>query len=178
MQSVKRTLSLRTGAMQKVAYATLFSAAVSMNAYALDAPEGRVVLTVTGKISEQNTPNGAEFDLAMLRELGFEDQVTNTPWTDGVNTYSGPRLKAVLEAVGASGSQMVVTALNDYSAIVPVADAKKHNVLLALMSDGKMLSVRDKGPIFVVYPFDDDPSLNNEVIQNRSVWQVKSIRVD
>ncbi|TDO96959.1 molybdopterin-dependent oxidoreductase [Marinomonas balearica] len=164
--------------IRKLTYLSVFSAVISMNAFALDTPEGKVLLTITGNISEKNTPTSAEFDLDMLREIGFEDQVTNTPWTDGINTYTGPRLKAILDAVGASGNDMVVTALNDYSAIVPVADAEKHNVLLALMSDGEMLSVRDKGPIFVIYPFDDDPSLNNEVIQNRSVWQVKSIRVD
>ena len=38
--------------------------------------------------------------------------------------------------------------------------------------NGKAMSIRDKGPIFLLYPFSDDPSLNNEVIQNRSVWQI------
>ena len=39
------------------------------------------------------------------------------------------------------------------------------------------MSVRDKGPLFVIYPFDEAPELNNETYYGRSAWQVKSIEV-
>ena len=39
------------------------------------------------------------------------------------------------------------------------------------------MAVREKGPLFVIYPFDADPSLFNEKYFNRSVWQVKAIEV-
>ncbi|MFC6670829.1 hypothetical protein [Marinobacterium aestuariivivens] len=39
------------------------------------------------------------------------------------------------------------------------------------------MRIRDKGPLFLVYPFDSDPALRTEVIQNRSVWQIKHILV-
>ena len=147
-------------------------------AQALEAPQGRVILTVSGDITHTNSASGAQFDRSMLLALGNQELVTDTPWTEGVNTFNGPTLKALLEAVGAKGKNLSVTALNDYSANVPAQDAFDHEILLAMDMNGKPMSIRDKGPIFVLYPFAKDPSLNNEVIHNRSVWQVKSITVE
>ncbi len=39
------------------------------------------------------------------------------------------------------------------------------------------MSVRDKGPLFLVYPFDLNPELYNEKYFSRSVWQIKEIEV-
>jgi hypothetical protein len=39
------------------------------------------------------------------------------------------------------------------------------------------MSVRDKGPLFLVYPFDKDQGLFNEKYFSRSVWQIKDIEV-
>ncbi|MCO4787071.1 molybdopterin-dependent oxidoreductase [Marinomonas atlantica] len=144
---------------------------------ALEKPTGKVILTVSGNITEKNSDQGAQFDREMLLALGSDSMDTGTPWTEGVNTFSGPRLSTVLESVGAEGDTLSVTALNDYSANVPVHDAFDHNIMLAMDMNGKQMSVRDKGPIFVLYPFDEAPALNNEVIHNRSVWQVKMITV-
>lgn len=163
----------------KVCALTLGAALLSQAALALEAPAGRVILTVSGNITETNSDQGAQFDRDMLLALGANELTTETPWTEGVNTFTGPRLAALLEAVGASKeSSLSVTALNDYSANVPAQDAYDHNIMLAMDMNGERMSVRDKGPIFVLYPFAEDPSLNNEVIHNRSVWQVKSITVN
>ena len=56
-------------------------------------------------------------------------------------------------------------------------DFANYPVILATRLDGAEMSVRDKGPIFVIYPFDDAPELNNETYFGRSAWQVKSIEV-
>lgn len=157
-----------------VAVGTLLVANTSS---ALEAPKGRVILTVSGNISETNSSFGAQFDREMLMALGNQELMTDTPWTEGINTFNGPSLKSLLEAVGANGSNLAFTALNDYTANVPSQDAYDHEVMLAMDMNGKRMSVRDKGPVFVLYPFAKDPSLNNEVIHNRSVWQVKSITV-
>ena len=157
-----------------VAVSSLF---VAHPSFALEAPKGRIILTVSGDISETNRDLGAQFDREMLMALGNQELMTDTPWTEGINTFNGPSLKSLLEAVGANGSNLAVTALNDYTANVPSKDAYDHEVMLAMDMNGKRMSVRDKGPVFVLYPFAKDPSLNNEVIHNRSVWQVKSITV-
>jgi hypothetical protein len=146
-------------------------------ALALDAPKGTVVLKVTGAITQTNAPGAAEFDMEMLSALQDHSTTAETPWTKGKSTFKGPLARAILAAVGAQGTIMKVTALNDYSSEVPIEDAEKYDVIFATTMDGKFMSVRDKGPLFVIYPFDTEPSLFTEVYFNRSVWQVASIEV-
>ena len=43
--------------------------------------------------------------------------------------------------------------------------------------DGEELRVRDKGPLWIVYPRDDFPELDNRLIRSRWVWQVKELMV-
>ncbi|WP_198038335.1 molybdopterin-dependent oxidoreductase [Skermanella stibiiresistens] len=143
----------------------------------LAAPAGPVVLTVTGKIDNTNAPSAAQFDLAMLEALPGRVARVTTPWAEGVNDFKGPLTRALLEAVGARGTKLKVTALNDYSAEVPFEDFMKFDVILAVKKNDAYLPVRNQGPIFVIYPFDTTPNLYNEVYFGRSVWQVKSIEV-
>ena len=142
-------------------------------------PTGPIILTMTGNIQFTNSPDDkAEFDLSMIESMGLKKRVTTTPWTDGVTVFEGVFIKDLLDVVGAAGKDLKITALNDYSANMPIEDLEKYKVLLALKQNGKMLRIRDKGPLFVVYPFDEFPELQNEIIHNRSVWQVKSIRIE
>lgn len=149
---------------------------VALPAWALDKPTGEVILTVTGSVANTNSPEGAQFDLAMIEALKSRTGEMETPWTEGKVKLSGPLLGAVLEAAGADGTKMNVKAINDYSAEVPMEDAKLETILATRMN-GDLLSVRDKGPLFLVYPFDLDSSLYNEKYFSRSVWQIKEIEV-
>ena len=40
------------------------------------------------------------------------------------------------------------------------------------------MSVREKGPLWVIYPFDSDPEYQTEVIYSRSIWQLDRIVVE
>lgn len=140
-------------------------------------PTGKIVLTVSGKIDNRNSEGGAMFDLGMLEALPSRKSAVNTPWYTAKTTFEGPLGSALLDAVGAKGEKLRVIALNDYAAEIPIEDFRKYPVILATKLDGNPMSVREKGPIFVIYPFDADPSLYNEKYFNRSVWQVKSIEV-
>ncbi len=82
-----------------------------------------------------------------------------------------------MEAVGATGDRIVSIALNDYSAEMPMEDARKYGVLLALKRDGEYMTVRDKGPLFIIYPFDSNPDLKAQKYYSRSVWQIARIEV-
>lgn len=143
----------------------------------LPAPTGPVILTITGNIANSNATGAAEFDLAMLEALEQRTTVTATPWYEGEQSFSGPLFSAVLDAVGAKGTTLKVLALNDYATDIPMDDVTSYPVILASRLGGKELSVRDKGPLFVIYPFDASPELYNEVYFGRSAWQVKSIEI-
>lgn len=52
-----------------------------------------------------------------------------------------------------------------------IEDFRKWPVIFATRKDGKAMTVRDKGPIFIIYPFDLDRLLYNEKIFPRSAWR-------
>ena len=165
---------LRSGAL-----AAALSLALGAAASAADIakPTGPVVLRVTGKIKNTNADGAAEFDIAMLEALAGRQASMETPWTQGSVTFEGPLGRALLEMVGADGSTLKVSAINDYSAEVPAEDLLGHDTILATRLDGKPMSVRDKGPLFLIYPFDKEPSLYNEKYFSRSVWQLNRLTV-
>lgn len=153
------------------------AALIATGAAALDKPKGDVVLTITGAVSDPNSGKDAAFDLDMLEALAGRSATMETPWTQGQIAFSGPFLRDVLKAAGARGSKLSVKALNDYAAEVPMEDADKLDTILASKMDGKRMSVRDKGPLMLVYPFDENKDLYNEKYFGRSVWQIKEIEV-
>lgn len=165
--------------MLKTLAASLLLLVSAAPTLALEPARGPVLLRVSGAIAETNTAEGtAEFDRTMLLALAQRDTLTKTPWYDEVSTFSGPLVRALLEAVGAEGSTLRVIALNDYQAEVPVRDFFDYEVILAMSRNGKTLSVREHGPFFIIYPFDERPELMNENILSRSVWQIKEIVVE
>jgi hypothetical protein len=140
-------------------------------------PSGEVILTVTGAIEATNGSHAASFDLAMLDALPTKSITSAAPWFEEERTFSGPLISALLDAVGATGRTVRVVAINDYSAEIPVDEIETYDVILATRMDGATMSVREKGPIFVVYPFDEAPELYDELHFGRSVWQIKSIEI-
>lgn len=159
------------------ALAVVFGPSSDAGAQRLAEPSGRVILEVSGKIANTNAPNRARFDLKALEGLGITKLTTSTPWTEGKRVFEGVRLRDLLQAVGADGATITPVALNDYKLDIPREDFDKYPVILAYRMDGEELRVRDKGPLWIVYPRDDFPELDNRLIRSRWVWQVKELMV-
>lgn len=135
-------------------------------------PEGDVILTVSGEMATTNVGDTAQFDRAMLEELGMVTFTTSTIWTEGEQEFSGPSLKSLTDLLGIEEGMLTATAVNDYAVEIPVSDAVEGGPILALDRNGEAMSVRDKGPIWVVYPYDDNPDYQTEVHYSRSIWQL------
>ena len=146
-------------------------------AAALPQPTGKPILEITGAITVHNGGGIARFDRVMLEALGTKVIVTTTPWHKGSVRFEGVPLATLMKAVGAQGSAVKVTALNDYVSVVPMADFARHGVILALKADGSYMEVKDRGPLFIIYPYDADPTLKSQRYYARSVWQVRHIEV-
>jgi hypothetical protein len=146
-------------------------------AQALEAPSGPIVLTLSGQLRHPNDGNQAQFDMAMLERLPQTSFSTRTPWYAQPRQFTGPLLRDVLRAAGAHGTQLTARALNDYRVTIPFEDAQRFDLIIARLLDGAPMPVRDKGPLFVVYPFDAQPELRNAVYYSRSAWQLRSIDV-
>lgn len=155
--------------------AAMFLIFGAAHAEPLPQPEGRAILEVTGKIANRNDGDKAVFDLAMLESLGKTTLVTTTAWTEGKQEFEGVLLSALVERVGASGGTVAAVALNDYKVDIPVSDFADYPVVLAYRMNGKRLKIRDKGPLWVVYPQDDFPALKTKQTQSKWVWQVKEL---
>lgn len=143
----------------------------------LAAPAGEVILTVTGAIVEHNQGDAAVFDLDALRALGEDSFTTTTIWTEGEKTFTGISLLRLMQRLGAEGTQMEARALNDYSINIPMSDAVEGGPILAYEMDGDVMSVRDKGPIWLVYPYDLDNKYQSEIYFSRSIWQLSDIKI-
>jgi hypothetical protein len=152
-------------------------AAPQAGAGTLPKPAGEIILTIDGKIENTTDGQQALFDLAALEALGLATVTTSTPWTDGAVTYEGVLGRVLMAHVGAKGDKLVARALNDYLADIPISDFTEYDVILAIKANGAYLPIRDKGPIFVVYPLDRDPSLSNNTIYSRCVWQLARLTV-
>ena len=61
-------------------------------------------------------------------------------------------------------------ALNDYAVRVPVSDFSRWPVMFALKIDGKYMTVREKGPIWVVYPNHLYPELGRQPHTTKWIW--------
>jgi len=57
------------------------------------APQGRILLEITGKITNTNAGNRAQFDLPMLEKLGISRRKTSTAWTEGQPVFEGVLMK-------------------------------------------------------------------------------------
>jgi len=93
-----------------------------------------------------------------------------------VQTFEGVSLKALVAHLGLEGSTLRATAINDYAIDIPITDAVEGGALVAYRLNGAEMSLRDKGPLWVVYPYDSDAAYRTEVIYSRSIWQLDRIQ--
>lgn len=167
--------------MRKRIFVILTATALPLNfifAAPIGVPSGKVVLTISGKIGERNSPQGVQWDMAMIEKLPQHSFTTLTPWEKQPVQFSGPLLRDVLAAVKAQGTVIKAMALNDYQSTIPVEDAMKFDMVMALKMNGQPIPVKTKGPLFIVYPFDAKPELRSAVYYERSPWQLKSLTLE
>lgn len=140
-------------------------------------PGGKPLLTITGKIKLPDRDGPAVFDRAALEGLGMIGFETSTPWYNVPVRFDGVLISRLLDSVGAYGDRLTAYALNDYQTDIPIEDFRRFGAILALKRDGQYMPVRDKGPLFIVYPYDSDPELKNQRYYTRSAWQVNRLNI-
>jgi len=171
-----RGLSMYLSALAVVAFS--FCAPIAQADTSLPAPNGRVVLEISGAINKHTNDAVAQFDLNQLKALPVVEITTSTPWTDGVVTFAGVSVAHLLQHVEAQGDTLHVTALNDYTATMAAQQLVGAGAILAYDMNGKRLSVRDKGPLWVIFPFDANEAYQTDAYWSMAVWQVKSISIE
>jgi hypothetical protein len=140
-------------------------------------PPAEVILTVSGSLPGHPEGTVLSFDRAQLSALGEDSFVTNTIWTDGPQTFEGVPLRALLDHLDVQTGQLRAVASNDYEVRLAVDDVRNSSALIAMSRNGRLLSLRDKGPLWVVYPYDSDQRYQSEVYFAQSIWQLEHVEV-
>ena len=133
-----------------------------------------MMLEVTDSSSESDTVAFSLVDLDALEQVTFS---TTTIWTDGEVTFSGVPLKALLSAHDTTGSTVEMVALNDYKVSMPLSMLEDNAPIVATRMNGETMSVREKGPYWVVFPYDRDPKYRTETTYAFSIWQLNRLKV-
>jgi hypothetical protein len=147
---------------------------------AIPAPTGDVVLTIDGNISQHNEGETLVFDMETLEKLGVVQYDVDDPFVKKNIVYSGVLLSEILKFAGAAPDAKTITlhALDDYSVDMPLEDATKWPVLVALKADGKYMPIENNGPLISIFPFNDFPDeLDHLTYDAFWVWSLAGITV-
>ena len=149
---------------------------------------GPGLLTVTGAIARHNrgplnpsldqlmVKHGAkfdrarEFDAAMLARLPSVTIRPTLEYDAKVHTLSGPLLSSVVEAAGvAPGASVMLAlrALDGYTVMVNLADARAYRMIVATTLDGAPMSVGGLGPLWAVNDADRLPAFKDKPLKER-----------
>jgi hypothetical protein len=150
---------------------------LALPALALEKPApGAVVLTVDGDIAVSNSPNGAEYDRAMLRGIAWREITTYSPFLEGEQAFAGVPAVAFLAHLGVEGGVLQAEALDGYSVAIPVSEIHAYDALLAMEHDGRPMRVRNRGPIWLIFPMTAEQASTGDG-EGRMIWQLRAITV-
>lgn len=131
------------------------------------------VLVLTGKV-----PGGevtlTRDEIAKLPQRQLTEQPTSFP---AAINFTGPSLADVLKLAGATGTDLTLTAADDYKVDILGDEMTKYNPILAIEKDGVRMPPDDFGPFFVMWPFKEKPEIDNELFQGKAIWTVVKIEV-
>ena len=119
-----------------------------------------------------------QYTLGQLQQLPQYEMRVKLPWTNETHTYSGPYLEDVLLMANVSGQWLTMYALDHYQISFHFQRIKKYKPILALRIDEKLLTIRTKGPLWVILPMSEYKELNAAIYHDFMVWQLVKINVE
>lgn len=163
----------------------------------LPTPEGHVILTLGGAVTETNLPARAENDGGLLGYLevthsgaagfdatmldGLEQIEITIPYGPPENqrdfVFSGPLLSEVMQMAGAEGKSALPMALDGYQAEIPWQSINAHQPIVATHADGVPMGIGGYGPTMIVFPPTDDAELA-QTQASQQVWAIAYIAIE
>lgn len=143
----------------------------------LAAADHPAILTVEIVAPDGTPARILTFDHAALEDLPPSEFTTRTIWTDGPQRFCGVALAALLKHLDAKADHVELDAVNDYRVSLPGAEIAADYPVIAYSRNGAGMSLRDMGPLWLVYNYDADPAYRTQTIYARSIWQLDRITV-
>ena len=140
------------------------------------AAQSEIVLEVTSE-EKGALSKVASYRLADLLQMPARTIKTKTVWTEGEQEFVGVSLDHLLRLFKIETGVLQAFALNDYMVVIPVEEVSEEGPIIAYERNGKVMSLREKGPLWIIYPYDDDPKFRREEIYARSIWQLNRIQL-
>lgn len=104
--------------------------------------------------------------------------ITNTPWHDDLAKYTGVTLENFLQQYGDSEiSKISISAMNGYIVDEDIGTFVNAGAMLVWLMNDHPISVHNKGPIIIVFPWYQNNSLRQDFFTSLAVWHVKSIHI-
>ncbi|GAA0846241.1 molybdopterin-dependent oxidoreductase [Marinobacter szutsaonensis] len=104
---------------------------------------------------------------------------TSSPYYDGTVEFTGPTLKRVLDTFGLGDqTQLTFRALNDYQVKGTLAELLDLDAIIATRMDGRSMSVRNRGPFWIILPLSERPELDHGDYHRFMVWQLDQIELN
>lgn len=164
---IKMKRLLRISPKSIIALVSAIFITTAHGAYAQDA-----MLTL---ISGERVISLSEADLLALPQADLQ---TENEFLEGMVTYTGPLARDVIALLeDETATIAILTAVNDYAVEVPLEDFLDYDTVFAHSTDGDRLSLRDRGPLWLIYPMSDHAELRDRVYNNRSIWQLAKVEL-
>ena len=175
--------------------AVIGAAGLATPSVAQSAPDGPILLTVTGSVSnptrgeydpdkdkffgfnEVEFANAAQFDFEALKALDMVKVKADFPKGRQIHEFEGPLLADVLKAAGAAGDTVTIQALDGYAVEIPLKEAIDAGAVVALKRDGTSFGIGDFGPTQIVFPRAERADLA-EMPDDNWVWSIFHIKVE
>lgn len=107
-----------------------------------------------------------------------KNSITTSTWWTPKSRFVGVKFVDILQRVDAVGNVLRITAYDNYSVDVNVADVAKYGAILAYEKDGDRLNISTFGPLWLIYPRDQFPKeINRPAMTAKFIWQVWKVVV-
>ena len=90
--------------------------------------------------------------MAQLESMRAVEYRVAHPHIKRTATFQGVLVEDLAVALGIEGRDLRFEALDDYGAVIKAEDYEDYPILLAYRGDGKPLTIKDKGPLTIIFP--------------------------
>lgn len=139
-----------------------------------------VILSVYGVIeSDEGGHQRLDFTLSELQALPQAQITTAHPWSVTPQHYNGVDLTALFKLLFANRQikSLNLEGLNGFSVALEWSKVSDFSPVLAWQENDKLMSRRQKGPLWLMLPYDQAPEMQQANFLHYMVWQLRTIRV-
>ena len=119
------------------------------------------------------------WSLGKVDTLLQQRATTHSPFFPGTKTFSGPLLADLLAAAFSAepkeSTPIKLIALNNYSIETTFGKLKHADAIVATRKNDLPMSIRDRGPFWIIFPLTKRPDLENEDFYRLMIWQLSDI---